>query len=310
MSTTDEDVYYMAVAEEAPKGPYSMAELGNMLRGGQAPRDAMVIRKGSNQWLPITAVVQDAPRASREKVSASSPDRTTRTVQDALSQIPLQRILFMGQAMRMASDGRLFNKVASITVRIAAALWVVGTLTMWVKFWKIVSDLEGVGVLGGVVFQLVFLVGVYMITHVLLYRSSEMARQPASDFTIIPLISIFFRMMGDLYASFIMIVGVCGSTAMLLISDGDAYAVRVLMGQVSGILPGAGVFLGPIGGFGGGALLEALLLLLFSAVMAFISLVLFYFIAEFVLVLVDIARNIRVLRERGDSAGAGEGVES
>jgi hypothetical protein len=66
------------------------------------------------------------------------------------------------------------------------------------------------------------------------------------------------------------------------------------------ILPGAGALLPAVTG---GSFVDGVLFLVWAALASFVALVGFYFLAEAVVVIVDIARNIRLLVQQGDAAG-------
>lgn len=65
-------------------------------------------------------------------------------------------------------------------------------------------------------------------------------------------------------------------------------------------LPGIGEMLPAISG---GTFLDGVLFLVWAAVLSFVFLVVFYFLAEAVVVLVDIARNVRLLVRQSGPTG-------
>jgi hypothetical protein len=201
---------------------------------------------------------------------------------------------FIAPVLKHISEGRLFSRVFAIAIRIFAVLIALGGIVGWVQAWRMVGDLHGFGVLGGIVFQVVFLIAIYMVTHVLLIRASDIARLPMSEFTVIPIVSIFFRTLGEVYACLISALGAGGCVLILFAGDND------LVYRAMRYMPGTSLVSELAFSFARGAdssFIAANLFLLSSALSAFFALVFFYLLAEGTVVFVDIARNIRGLRE-------------
>ena len=170
-----------------------------------------------------------------------------------------------------------------------AVLLALSGIEGWFQAWRMVFELGGAGILGGIVFQAVFLIGIYMVTHVLWIRASDISEQPASEFTVIPIVSIVLRMVGEVYACLLSVLGVGGCILILFAGDN----------RLMDMLPGVGLLSGLIFGLVRGmdsSFLAALLFLISCLITAVFALVVFYLLAETQVVLVDIARNIRIMR--------------
>jgi hypothetical protein len=103
---------------------------------------------------------------------------------------------------------------------------------------------------------------------------------------VIPIVSVLLRTAGEVYATLGVSVGVGGCLFLWFARISPFY----LLGRLGGILPSAsaeGSFLGGIS------------FLLSLTVASFFFLILFYFLAESVVVLVDVARHVRLLVQQG-----------
>jgi zinc-ribbon domain len=154
----------------------------------------------------------------------------------------------------------------------------------------------GVGVhgasatLGGVLFAAILLVGVAAIMQIHFYRAAAVEALGETTYVVVPIVSILFRAAGEIYATFGVAVGVGGCLFMWL----ARFNPLSMLGGFGSLLPAIETE---------GSFLGGLFFLLYLAISSFTFLVLSYFLAEATLVIVDIARNVRSLAERGVGAG-------
>ena len=199
--------------------------------------------------------------------------------------------VFMGRFLRSISDGDLFKKVFAVILRIAAVVIAIGGLYIWIRFWGDVFHMRGFfAVVGGIIFQLILIVTVAMVTHVVWLRAKTVADLQKADFTVIPIASILLKLAGELYVSmFVPLSVACGINIWFGGGDIMYYMMRNL--DFIPQLPfdylrwGNGTFIG------------GLIFMVGGIVMAFLSLVFFYLLAELLVVTVDMARNMKVTRE-------------
>ncbi len=123
-----------------------------------------------------------------------------------------------------------------------------------------------------------------MVVHAIFIRARDIAALPDGDFHVIPIAAIAFKLAGEVYASFVAVMSVAGGILVWLMR-GYAFS---LIRKAAPLVPHLGEGEGLMGGvlFAGGGLF-----------MAFVVLVLSYFLAEAVVVLADIARNIKMTRQ-------------
>jgi hypothetical protein len=152
------------------------------------------------------------------------------------------------------------------------------------SLWRVAAQAPFVALLCIVIFQLLFVVALYMVAHTLFIRATDIAALPDEDFYVIPIAAIALKLVGELYASFVAVMSVAGGILMWPMR-GYAYS---LVKMAIPFVPR----LGNAEGFMGGLLFMA-----GGLFAAFVVLVLSYFLAEAVLVLAESARNIKITRQ-------------
>lgn len=195
----------------------------------------------------------------------------------------MEKYLFMKSFLQLLSQGNFFRKAYAIVLRVLAVLVVIAALVGWIQVWKLVSGAATDAILGIIIFQFLFVIAIYMVVHAILIRAGDIAGLPESDFTVIPIVSISLKLIGEIYACFVAAVSVGGGIAMWLKSDAFF--------MIRGSAPFIPIFGGGEGFFGG------LLFIAGGLFAAFIALVFFYFLAEAVVVMVDIAKNTKITRQ-------------
>jgi hypothetical protein len=149
----------------------------------------------------------------------------------------------------------------------------------WVK--EPLKNAQPISLLGVIVFQLLFAVGIYAVVHTMFIRARNVLELPEGEFTIIPIASLLTKLTGEVVA-----------TSIAVIAVGGGILIWFLGPQAQGELPfGVLPFLDLGASFVGGLASMVLGLLL-----AYGLLVFSYWISEAELVLVAIARNTEVTR--------------
>ncbi len=192
----------------------------------------------------------------------------------------MEKYFFMAGVLEKISQGQFFRKAYAVTLQILAGLIAIAALVAWITVWKSISGYSSEAIVGIIIFQILFVIAVYMVIHILLIRAGNINALPDSDYTVIPIVSITLKLIGEIYAAFITVISVAGGILSWFIGSGAFYMVK----RPSLLIPSYGSGEGFWGGLvfmAGG---------LFSAI---VGLVIFYFLAESVVVAVDIARNVK-----------------
>ena len=196
----------------------------------------------------------------------------------------MEKYFFMETVLEKISQGQFFRKAFAVALQILAVAIATVALVAWITVWKSISGYSAEAIFGIIIFQLLFVIAVYMVVHILLIRAGNINALPDSEYTVIPIVSITLKLFGEIYASFVTVISVAGGILTWFIGSSALYMIKSSAPLVPSYGNGEGFWGGLVFMAGG----------LFSA---FVGLVLFYFLAEAVIVLVDIAKNIKMTRQ-------------
>lgn len=192
----------------------------------------------------------------------------------------MEKYFFMEAVLEKISQGQFFRKAFAVALQIMAVVIVTAALVAWIIVWKSISGYSAEAIFGIIIFQLLFVIAVYMVVHILLIRAGNINALPDSEYTVIPIVSITLKLFGEIYASFVTVISIAGGILTWFIGSSALYMIKGSAPFVPSYGNGEGFWGGLVFMVGG----------LFSA---FVGLVLFYFLAEAVVVLIDIAKNIK-----------------
>lgn len=229
------------------------------------------------RFCPVTgkSLLQDPsspPPAAPSSIVAYTPTEAASVI---------EKFLFMRGTLQLISQGKLFRRVFAIALQVLAVVIGLVGVVVWIETWEPVVDLLPPGILGGIIFQMLFAVAVYMIVHTLLIRAKDITQLPESEFTVIPIVGIFLKLIGEVIACYGIFIAVAGGILLWFAGPGaDSVLKQVAPFPDRDSEP-----------FGGGVLLMVV-----GAIVAFFSLVFFYLLSELVVVWVAIAKNTEVTR--------------
>ena len=192
----------------------------------------------------------------------------------------MEKYFFMEAVLQKISQGQFFRKAFAVALQILAVLIAIAALVAWITVWKSISEFSAEAIVGIIIFQLLFVIAVYMVVHILLIRAGNINALPDSEYTVIPIVSITLKLFGEIYASFVTVISVAGGILTWFIGSSAFYMIK----KSAPLVPSYGSGEGFVGG---------LVFMVGGLFSAFVGLVLFYFLAEAVVVLVDIAKNIK-----------------
>jgi len=141
--------------------------------------------------------------------------------------------------------------------------------------------------IGGLLLAVLLAIAFFAVSQIYLLRAQSVHDLEDSPFTIIPILSILFRASGEAYAVGALAFGVGGCLFTWL----SGMSPTMLLSGLGGFMP-------PIPGLnelGGQSFVSGLIFLVTMIIAGFTALVVFYALSELVVVLVDIAINVRRL---------------
>jgi hypothetical protein len=193
---------------------------------------------------------------------------------------------FFYPVLQALGNGKIIRKSVAVGLQVLAVLSLLGGAYLLVQILKLAFQLPTDGTVGGLLFAIVFLGMILAIAQVFWYRARSVLELGESPFTVIPIVSILFRTIGEVYATLGFSIAVGGCLFIWFSKTNPS----VLLGALSGLLPSAS---------GEASFLGGLTFLVYLSLASFVALILFYFLAESSIVLVDVAKHVRMLVRMG-----------
>jgi hypothetical protein len=194
--------------------------------------------------------------------------------------------LFFYPVLDALNDGKVIRGFVAIALKVLGILSLLGGLYLFIEILKMAFQLPTEGTIGGLLFAVIFAAAVLSVAQIFWYRANSIGTLADSSFTVIPIVSILFRLAGEVYAVLGVAVGV-GGCLFIWFSTNNPMGLMPGLGNLLPAAPGGAGFLG------------GLAFLVYMCVASLMALVLFYFLAEASIVLVDVARHIRLLVKQG-----------
>lgn len=164
----------------------------------------------------------------------------------------MESYYFMRAVLNWLREPRHFNRMTAVTLRVVATLVVPLSLVSFFKAGKVIFDLPASGILGGVLFQLFFVVAIYCVVHGLFIRARQIDALTGGDYNMFPLAAIVVRAAGEAFAGFVGPVAVGGGIFIWFTGK----AIGTILNPTPYFLPvfGDTTFLGGIQFIAGGVL--------------------------------------------------------
>lgn len=192
--------------------------------------------------------------------------------------------------LKTLNNGTIIRIILSILIKLIG--FGIILFTIGFSIYTVVMAIEN-HITTSSIIMLLFAIIILLIFSILalqvqLYHSEEIKNLPESPFTITPIISIFFRMTGEIYALLTFTAGIIMFLVTLFSSSG---AMEYL--PFSGLFPRS--LFGIFNKFGSGAIIASVGILIGAFFSALFILMGSYLISELLVVITDIAVNIRFL---------------
>lgn len=184
--------------------------------------------------------------------------------------------LFMRPLLRRLGDAAFMYKAVPMVLRGCAALIILASLAVFFSAGKMIFELPTISaIFGGIMFQLLYILGVYAIVHVCVIRARDIARlQPKENF-MLPMSAILLKLLGEAYAGFVALVAL-GSGVFVWFTGLKA-----------------GVILGPLAQFfptiGDASFIGGIEIILKGLLIAVASIIATYIVSELITVLSNLA---------------------
>lgn len=172
----------------------------------------------------------------------------------------MENYFFMRTVLNWLAVPRQLNHLLAIVLRVLATLIVPLSLVTFFKAGKVIFDLPASGILGGIVFQIFFVLAVYAVVHGLFIRARNIDVLPGGNYNMFPLAAILTRAAGEAIAAFISLVAVGGGVYVWFTGKG----VGTILNPPPKFLPlfGDTTFMGGIEFMVGGVLSAVLIMVI------------------------------------------------
>jgi hypothetical protein len=186
------------------------------------------------------------------------------------------------------AEGRVIRNAIALVMRLAAVLVLLGGLLVVITVLKTSFQISSAAAtIGGLLVAVLMAAAFFAVSQIYLFRAQSVHDLEDSPFTIIPILSILFRASGEAYAVGALAFGVGGCLFTWL----SGMSPMTLLSQLGGFVPS----IPGLNEMGGQSFVSGLVFLVTMIIAGFGALVAFYALAELVVVLVDIALNVRRL---------------
>jgi len=120
------------------------------------------------------------------------------------------RYFFMAPLLNRLGQPEFFCRLMAVTLRVAAALIVLLSLTVVFKVGKITFELTHNRVLGGILFELFFIVAVYAAVHAIVIRARDIEQVKGLESYSISVLMLLLRLTGEAYFAFVALLSIGG----------------------------------------------------------------------------------------------------
>jgi len=170
----------------------------------------------------------------------------------------VENYFFMRTVLDWLAESRRLNRMLAITLRVLATLIVPFSLVTFFKAGKVIFDLPASGILGGIVFQMFFVLAIYAVVHALFIRARNIDALPGGEYNMFPLAAILIRAAGEAISAFISLVAVGGGVYVWFTGKG----ISTILNPPPNFLPlfGDTTFMGGIEFMVGGVLIAILMI--------------------------------------------------
>lgn len=197
----------------------------------------------------------------------------------------VSKIFFIPRMLEYISQGGLFRRIVATFLNVGAVISGIGWLVLAVLLTKGYFDFGGIAILGGLLaFPLALFAG-YMVVHSLIVRARSIRELPQAEYTVIPIMSILLKLNGELGLIAGLAFGLQGMLLTWFLGQSPLSSFNPYGGY------GYGYSSSPAEGF-----ILGIVFLLGMVIYGFLALLVNYLFSELVVILADIAKDVRVMR--------------
>ena len=164
----------------------------------------------------------------------------------------MNRYFFMRPLLKQLESAAFVHRLVSITLRAVAALVILFSLVGFFKVGKVIFELPPSGILGGIFFQVCFILAIYSVVHAIIIRARDIENLDKEVHSVFPVLTLLIKLIGEAVAFFIALVAIGGGVYVWF----TGRSVATIMNPLPVFLPSFGdaTFMGGIEFMVGGVL--------------------------------------------------------
>lgn len=123
----------------------------------------------------------------------------------------MEKYFFMRPLLGLLAQPGFIHRTLAMILRVFAILLAVGSLVLFLRAGKVVIALPAAEMLGGILFEILFVFAIYAVVHTMFIRAQDIDEAPRLDFGSFGIAAILARLFGEIYAAFVAIVSLGGA---------------------------------------------------------------------------------------------------
>jgi hypothetical protein len=147
------------------------------------------------------------------------------------------RYFFMVALLERLAQPAFFCRLVSVTLRAAAALIALLSLTIFFKVGKLTFEMAPNLALGGILFEAFYVVAIYAVVHVFFIRARDIEAIKSENSYAIAVAATLAKLAGEAYFAFVSLIAIGGGLFVWFTNQGLG---NVFGSLVRSLFPGAG----------------------------------------------------------------------
>lgn len=132
----------------------------------------------------------------------------------------VDRYLFMNRLLPLLGKPGFLNKLVGLMLRVAAAVVILISIAFIFHAGKKTFELTTQTILGGILFDILYIVAIYSVVHAILIRGREIEQMPQQDYMVLSMGAILLKLIGEVYAFFVALTAIGGGIFVWFTNEG------------------------------------------------------------------------------------------
>jgi hypothetical protein len=120
------------------------------------------------------------------------------------------RYLFMSRLLQLLGKPGFLNRLVAVMLRVAAAVVLLVSLAFIFTQGKVTFSLPAQTIMGGILFQILYILAIYTVVHAMLIRARDIEQLPPSEYMVLSMGTVLLKLIGEAYAFFVALTAIGG----------------------------------------------------------------------------------------------------